>query len=177
METIQQIAAPKTSAPSKSNNMFDNDFFNDYSAPSMYSSSGSSRSGGFSKADKQELEIMGFEPIESSHKVTSMFSANDNDYNKPKPSATNAANKNNSNSNYGKSSVSTNKNSNYEENTAQKKFGTAKGFGSDQFFGNEQSSADITSNLSRFQGSNSISSSDYFGDGSQNNRAGSRGEF
>lgn len=54
----------------------------------------------------------------------------------------------------------------YELDEAQKKFGSAKGISSDQFFGNESPSYDGKANLSRFQGSNSISSSDYFGDSS-----------
>uniref|UniRef100_A0A182QP52 Arf-GAP domain-containing protein n=1 Tax=Anopheles farauti TaxID=69004 RepID=A0A182QP52_9DIPT len=49
---------------------------------------------------------------------------------------------------------------------AQKKFGSAKGISSDQFFGDEQSSYDRSANLSKFQGSTSISSADYFGHGS-----------
>lgn len=49
---------------------------------------------------------------------------------------------------------------------AQKKFGTAKGISSQQFFGDEASSYERSANLAKFQGSNSISSADYFGHGS-----------
>ncbi|XP_058985449.1 ADP-ribosylation factor GTPase-activating protein 2 isoform X4 [Musca domestica] len=191
METIQQAPAPKSSSSVTSSNLsskmsaFDNDsFFNDYST-SMYSGNG----GGFSsssaatsnKIDKQELEMMGFEtiePIGSTHSnITSMFSGgvgHDGD-NKSKPATTSS-----SSSNYGNSYVRKNQQSvskqSYDDNSAQKKFGSAKGFGSDQFFNDGQSREDVSSNLSRFQGSSSISSADYFGDGSsQSSRGGSRG--
>ncbi|GLH13248.1 ADP-ribosylation factor GTPase-activating protein 2 [Gryllus bimaculatus] len=56
---------------------------------------------------------------------------------------------------------------------AQKKFGSAKAISSDQYFGD---SADSTwerrANLSRFEGSSSISSADYFGTGSSANHGG-----
>ncbi|XP_061386890.1 ADP-ribosylation factor GTPase-activating protein 2 [Musca vetustissima] len=182
METIQQAPAPKSSAITSSSSKmsaFDNDsFFNDYST-SMYSGSGN---GGFSnssstsnKIDKQELEMMGFEtiePIGSSHSnITSMFSGGAAADTKPKTPTTSVS------SSYsrkpGPQSISK---QSYEENSAQKKFGSAKGFGSDQFFNDGQSRDDISSNLSRFQGSSSISSADYFGDGSsQSSRGGSRG--
>uniref|UniRef100_A0A182IT38 Uncharacterized protein n=1 Tax=Anopheles atroparvus TaxID=41427 RepID=A0A182IT38_ANOAO len=63
---------------------------------------------------------------------------------------------------------------------AQKKFGSAKGISSDQFFGDEQSAYERSTNLSKFQGSTSISSADYFGNGSSmgsggRSGAGSRG--
>lgn len=51
---------------------------------------------------------------------------------------------------------------------AQKKFGSAKAISSDQYFNNEASAFERSVNLNRFQGSNSISSSDYFGDGQSN---------
>lgn len=53
----------------------------------------------------------------------------------------------------------------YENDEAQKKFGTAKAISSDQFFNNEPSSFERAANLAKFQGSNSISSSDYFNEG------------
>lgn len=67
-----------------------------------------------------------------------------------------------------------NSSSNFD-GAAQKKFGGAKAISSDQFFDNEASSFERSANLSRFQGSNSISSSDYFGDGqtTTSNRSGS----
>lgn len=53
----------------------------------------------------------------------------------------------------------------YENDEAQKKFGTAKAISSDQFFNNEPSSFERAANLAKFQGSNSISSADYFNEG------------
>ncbi|XP_012255825.2 ADP-ribosylation factor GTPase-activating protein 2 [Athalia rosae] len=52
---------------------------------------------------------------------------------------------------------------------AQKKFGSAKAISSDQYFRNSNADGDAwerKSNLRRFEGSSSISSADYFGDGS-----------
>lgn len=46
---------------------------------------------------------------------------------------------------------------------AQKKFGSAKAISSDQFFNDGRSDHEVQANLSRFQGSSSISSSDFFG--------------
>lgn len=164
---------------------FDNDsFFNDYST-SMYSGNGSgfssSSAATSNKIDKQELEMMGFEtiePIGSTHSnITSMFSGgvgHDGD-NKSKPATTSSSSSNYGNSYARKNQQSVSKQS-YDDNSAQKKFGSAKGFGSDQFFNDGQSREDVSSNLSRFQGSSSISSADYFGDGSsQSSRGGSRG--
>lgn len=54
------------------------------------------------------------------------------------------------------------------DGAAQKKFGSAKAISSDQYFNNETSAFERSVNLNRFQGSNSISSSDYFGDGQSN---------
>lgn len=65
----------------------------------------------------------------------------------------------------------------YELDDAQKKFGSAKAISSDQFFGNEPDSYESKSNLTRFQGSNSISSADYFADGTSNTSSGRRGNF
>ncbi|XP_059616065.1 ADP-ribosylation factor GTPase-activating protein 2 [Phlebotomus argentipes] len=53
----------------------------------------------------------------------------------------------------------------YDNDEAQKKFGGAKAISSDQFFGNESSTFERSSNLARFQGSSSISSDDFFDDG------------
>lgn len=160
---------------------FDNDsFFNDYST-SMYSGNNggfSSSSTTTSKADKQELEMMGFEtiePISSNHSnITSMFSgAPDNDV-KPKPKATSSSS--NYESSYSRKTQASKNNANsYDDNSAQKKFGSSKGFGSDQFFSDGESRGEVSSNLSRFQGSTSISSSDYFGDGSSQDSRSSRG--
>lgn len=46
---------------------------------------------------------------------------------------------------------------------AQKKFGSAKAISSDQFFNDGREDYETKANLSRFQGSSSISSSDFFG--------------
>ncbi|XP_075160308.1 ADP-ribosylation factor GTPase activating protein 3 isoform X2 [Haematobia irritans] len=188
METIQQAPAPKSSNTSSSSQMssklsaFDNDsFFNDYST-SMYSGSGN---GGFSsstassKVDKQELEMMGFEtiePIGSTHSnITSMFNSHESDIkSKPKSSTSSGSSYENSYSRKTQSSKN-NSNSSFDDTSAQKKFGSAKGFGSDQFFSDSQSRNDNSSNLSRFQGSTSISSADYFGDSSSQQSRGSRG--
>ncbi|KAH8261138.1 hypothetical protein KR044_003896, partial [Drosophila immigrans] len=165
METLQQTAAPKSSAQSKLAALENDNFFNDHSlnlygvSEKKESSTGSSSS----KLDKFELDALGYEtiePIGGTHSnITSMFAAS-SDYDKPKATtgggAASTANKSKS------------KSSNYNSNdpvAAQQKFGNAKGFGSDQFFASEQSSADISANLNRFQGSRAISSSDYFGDG------------
>lgn len=50
-----------------------------------------------------------------------------------------------------------------ESDLAQKKFAGAKAISSDQFFNNRSDDYEQNANLSRFQGSTSISSSDYFG--------------
>ncbi|KAM3955461.1 ADP-ribosylation factor GTPase activating protein 3 isoform 2-T2 [Aphomia sociella] len=50
-----------------------------------------------------------------------------------------------------------------EDESAVKKFGSAKAISSAQFFGEHESRWERDSNLSRFQGSTSISSADYFG--------------
>ncbi|KAH8419592.1 hypothetical protein KR222_008128 [Zaprionus bogoriensis] len=155
METIQQSAAPKTSAQSKLAALENDSFFNDHSL-GLYGGGGdkkdSSSSGGVSKLDKFELDALGYEtiePIGGTHSnITSMFAAS-SDYDQPKSSAAKSKSKVNS----------------LDPVAAQQKFGNAKGFGSDQFFASEQSSADVSANLNRFQGSRAISSSDYFGDG------------
>ncbi|KAJ0172457.1 hypothetical protein K1T71_011596 [Dendrolimus kikuchii] len=52
-----------------------------------------------------------------------------------------------------------------DDDSAVKKFGSAKAISSAQFFGDQDSVRERDSNLSRFQGSTSISSAEYFGDG------------
>lgn len=48
---------------------------------------------------------------------------------------------------------------------AQKKFGSAKAISSEQFFNDRSNDFEHQANLNRFQGSSSISSSEYFGNG------------
>lgn len=188
METIQQAPAPKNSNSSSSNlaklSAFDNDsFFNDYST-SMYSGSGSgglSSNSVSSKIDKHELEIMGFEaiePINSTHSnITSMFGGNAAADNESKTKKSTLPSSTSYDSYTRKTNTSQNKSSNnYDDQSAQKKFGSSKGFGSDQYFADSQSQSDVSANLSRFQGSRAISSADYFGDGTQSQGQGSRGK-
>lgn len=52
---------------------------------------------------------------------------------------------------------------------AQKKFGNAKGISSSQYFDDGVKDYETQANLNRFQGSSSISSSDFFGPGGQCN--------
>ncbi|XP_063895580.1 ADP-ribosylation factor GTPase-activating protein 3 isoform X2 [Helicoverpa armigera] len=54
-----------------------------------------------------------------------------------------------------------------EDDSAVKKFGSAKAISSAQFFGEQDSRFERDSNLSRFQGSTSISSAEYFGGDAQ----------
>lgn len=169
METIQQSAAPKASTQSKLAALENDNFFNDHSL-NLYGGGGDKKesTNTASKLDKFELDALGYEtiePIGTTHSnITSMFSAN-NDYDKPNPRSTaSAPNKSKS------KSINPN-----DPVVAQQKFGNSKGFGSDQYFASEQSSADISANLNRFQGSRAISSSDYFGDGTQGGSMSNRG--
>lgn len=57
---------------------------------------------------------------------------------------------------------------------AQKKFGSAKAISSDQFFTDRNNDYEHQANLSRFQGSSSISSSEYFGNGKDVSSSGSK---
>lgn len=52
--------------------------------------------------------------------------------------------------------------------TAQKKFGNAKAISSDQFFSDNGTDYETKANLNRFQGSSSISSAEFFGNGNGN---------
>ncbi|XP_055315557.1 ADP-ribosylation factor GTPase-activating protein 2 [Sitodiplosis mosellana] len=166
MKTIAQEPTPKFTTKIFEKEPKD-DFFDDYSA--MYSSP---------KSHDRDLAMMGFETIEPIHSsVTSMFNA---------PSPTSPNRNNNSNVRSSNSSSNSISNSNnkttadktsyntYENTDAQKKFGaSAKSISSDQFFGHETSSFERSANLAKFQGSNSISSAEYFGDNISN--ASSRG--
>ncbi|KAL0830217.1 hypothetical protein ABMA28_003670 [Loxostege sticticalis] len=56
-----------------------------------------------------------------------------------------------------------------EDDSAVKKFGSAKAISSAQFFGENDNRFERDANLSRFQGSSSISSAEYFGERHNNN--------
>ncbi|XP_016997936.1 ADP-ribosylation factor GTPase-activating protein 2 isoform X1 [Drosophila takahashii] len=178
METIQQTAAPKA----KLSSLESDNFFTDYSLYGNSSSGGGggsstekreSSTGGTSKLDKFELDALGYEtiePIGGSHSnITSMF-AGSNDYDKPKTTAPVKKS-----SGFSSSSSQSKGGASNDPVIAQQKFGNSKGFGSDQYFASEQSSADVSASLNRFQGSRAISSSDYFGDGTPGGSAGNRG--
>lgn len=157
------------------------DFFDEY-ATSMYGSSSSSSANNnknssssvSSMKDYSDATLMGFEtiePFDTKHNIQTMFSAA-------------GSNKNSSISDQPTYSRNTNKKptsgggggGDYEStDVAQKKFGTAKGISSDQFFGDESSSFERSANLAKFQGSNSISSADYFGHGSSTGGGGGAG--
>lgn len=189
MKTLNQesssSAYDKKSSSSVLSKAFEpsSDFFDEY-ATSMYggSSSGnnnknSSSSSSFSSAkDYSDATLMGFEtiePFDTKHNIQTMFSA------------AGSSNKNSSISDQPTYSRNTNKKptsggggggGDYEStDVAQKKFGTAKGISSDQFFGDESSSFERSANLAKFQGSNSISSADYFGHGNGGGGSGGSG--
>lgn len=178
METIQQSAAPKTQT--KSSNFGNSDdlgdidnVLSDYSSQLYIDNVGVRGNGGSksSKLDKRELEMMGFEaiePIAGGHSnITSMFAGGDGDA-KQKPSAKTTSSR--SSDSTAQKSANKSKSMTFDETSAQQKFGSAKGFGSDQFFANESSKSDRRkANLSRFQNSDSISSSEYFGRNEQGN--------
>lgn len=60
---------------------------------------------------------------------------------------------------------SSSKKSEPESDIAQKKFANAKAISSDQFFDSRGDDYETKANLNRFQGSSSISSSEFFGNG------------
>lgn len=168
MQTISQDQAPvNIKAPSKSENK--SEFFDDYST-SMYSNSSNSSS----KQDFRDAMMMGFEPIDTKQNVHSMFSPVE------KKEPTRNAVEDRQPSSYGRNnrereskSSATSPSNNYDTDSIQKKYGSAKGISSDQFFGNDQPSFERSANLSKFQGSSAISSADYFGgDGPQQSGAG-----
>lgn len=166
---MQTIAQEPTPTPKFSSKSYDRepkeDFLDDY-VTSMYA-----------KQQDPDLLMMGFETIEPIDSrpanISSMFtptnkSPNDtSSFYKPRQSSMNSSRndtKLNSNSTY----------KTYENEDAQKKFGGAKAISSDQFFCNEPSSFERSANLAKFQGSNSISSAEYFGD-NKNNASSNRG--
>ncbi|XP_055627042.1 ADP-ribosylation factor GTPase-activating protein 2 isoform X1 [Toxorhynchites rutilus septentrionalis] len=152
-----------------------NDFFDDY-ATSMYGNSSSSagnasKSSSSSLKDYSEATLMGFEtiePFDTKHNIQTMFS--------PASSAKNTSISDQPT--YSRNAASKKPSGpgvDYEQSdAAQKKFGTAKGISSDQFFGDESTSFERSSNLAKFQGSSSISSADYFGNGSPTGSASGR---
>lgn len=155
MTTIAQEPTPKYTAK-----VFDkepkDDFFDDYNN-SMYTT----------PRNDPDLVAMGFEtiePIEPRHSnISSMFAA---------PQLSNNSNARNTTEQ--PRQLKTKGGTTYhaqDNDEAQKKFGGAKAISSDQFFSNETSSFERAANLAKFQGSNSISSADYFGDGSAKNGA------
>jgi ADP-ribosylation factor GTPase-activating protein 2/3 len=138
--------------------------FEDYSA--FTSSSSSSKT---SKQDFRDAMMMGFEPInDSKQNVYSMFSP------KEESRRNTATDKQPTSSNYSSSSKNTRNSSkpstaDFDTDYIQKKFAGAKGISSDQFFGDQsQTPSSGSSQISKFQNSTSISSSDYFyGDGQE----------
>lgn len=160
MKTITQEASPKFSTKTYEKEPKE-DFFDDYSTL-MYTSP--------SKRD-HELELMGFEtiePINLNSDISTMFSPTSS---KSRNIADQPTSRSNAKVTPGGTKYTTYDN----DDVAQKKFGTAKGFGSEQFFNNEASSFERSANLAKFQGSNSISSADYFGDGPNGGRNEPRG--
>ncbi|XP_070135453.1 ADP-ribosylation factor GTPase-activating protein 2 isoform X2 [Drosophila bipectinata] len=186
METIQQTVAPKNKVSSLENDSF----FTDYSLYGNSTASGGHGGVGgssdkresietsSSKLDKFELDALGYEtiePIGGTHgNITSMFSSN---YDTEKPKSSAPAKSFSGSASSVSQTTGKNKNSSNDPVIAQQKFGNSKGFGSDQYFASEQSAADISANLNRFQGSRAISSSDYFGEGSPAGGSGSRGGY
>ncbi|CAO1398584.1 unnamed protein product [Diamesa hyperborea] len=182
MKTITQDQAPAmTKMPSSKS--YDRDttssseFFDDYNQ-SMYNNN--SNSGSSSKQDFRDAMMMGFETIEDSKQnVHSMFSPTSTTTNISSTNKNSVADRQPSSS-YSRNNFKDTKSAaqspanNYDTDSIQKKFGTSKGISSDQFFDSDQSSFEKSANLSRFQGSNSISSSDYFGDGLPPGNAGGR---
>lgn len=174
MKTLSQESTGKSGSSLSKAFESNTDFFDDY-ATSMYGSGSSSdgNKNSSSRKDYSDAIIMGFEtiePFDNKQNIQTMFS----------PAS--SSSKNTSISDQPTYSRSTNKKppasatNDYEStDVAQKKFGTAKGISSQQFFGEETSSYERSSNLAKFQGSNSISSADYFGHGSPTGSAGRGG--
>lgn len=164
MKTIDQGQAPVSVKSSSKNyereSSKNESIFDDYSTFTTSSSS---------KQDFRDAMMMGFEPIESTSQVYSMFAAKDQSSKtsvdrqptSSSYSSSSSASKNNARDN----SKSVSSGNNYDKESIDKKFGNAKGISSDQFFGNDQSSQEKSSNLTKFQDSTSISSADYFDEG------------
>lgn len=175
METIQQAPPSKSgvqqSVAAKLAAIDNDSFFSEYST-NMYDCSNNISGTSFNAVldrDKSNLEFVDAEdfdkivPIDSMHtNVTSMFHSGENrgisnDNKKQTTSNTSSLLKSTSSS---KQSL----NNKSDENTAQKRFGNAKGFGSAQFFADNQYRENDSAKLERFQGSNAISSADFFTD-------------
>lgn len=172
METIQQTPPSKTvgqqTIAAKLAAIDNDNFFSDYST-NMYDCGINSSGNNFnmsSDRDKVDIEFVDaeefdkIEPIGSVHtNITSMFLSGENsgiDNNSKCESTLKVSSSS--------KSVVSNKHdySQKNENTAQKRFGNAKGFGSAQFFADNKSDESDTVKLARFQGSNAISSDDFF---------------
>lgn len=151
MSIIAQEPTPKYSSKSYEKEIKNDDFFDDYNS-GMYTTS---------PKNDPDLVAMGFEtiePIESRHSnISSMFSAPTASRNETSLSSSSSR------------TLKTKGGTTYtpqDNDDAQKKFGSAKAISSDQFFSSETSSFERSANMAKFQGSNSISSADYFGDNS-----------
>lgn len=157
MSIIAQEPTPKYSSKVFEKETKNTDFFDDFnSSSSMYNN--------LLKNDPDLASFETIEPIESRHSnISSMFST--------PSSASTGSNARNTDASSSSSSrvLKTAGGTVYttqDNDDAQKKFGGAKAISSDQFFSNEASSFERSANLAKFQGSTSISSADYFGDGS-----------
>lgn len=154
MKTIEQENldnSPKFSMPKSSFEKESDGFFDDFSfsSNSMYDRSGERQIQSFMdirNSMKQDWEII--EPESNNKNVKTMFDPEI----KTQPTPVRGA---------------------APEDAAQKKFGNVKAISSDQYFNEGLPEYERNVNLSRFQGSNSISSADYFGDGSDNRRGNS----
>ncbi|XP_053683369.1 ADP-ribosylation factor GTPase-activating protein 3 isoform X2 [Sabethes cyaneus] len=164
MKTLSQETVSKNGTSLEKTFDSNNDFFDDY-ATSMYGSSNSNNASGSTAS-------IGSSKTSPSTGVSSRMS---NDFFVvvdafgPPPPAKNKSIRNqptyNRNSS-GKQSGTGSGNDYEPSDTAQKKFGSAKGISSDQFFGDDSTSFERSANLAKFQDSSSISSADYFGHGS-----------
>ncbi|XP_075234894.1 ADP-ribosylation factor GTPase activating protein 3 isoform X2 [Lycorma delicatula] len=171
MKTIDQETPYNTKSKTKSSVLFDPDndvYFDDFNS---FTSSVSSNNFSMYKNSSptgslnQSLESMFLD-----HASCSSNNKNKSSVISSSPSAsttscweTNERNtSSSSSSNVNKPSLSSPVSS--STNEAQKKFGSAKAISSDQYFGDSRDSAwEQKTNLSRFEGSTSISSADYFG--------------
>lgn len=172
METIQQTPPSKTGGQqtiAAKLAAIDNDnFFGDYST-NMYDCGINSSGNNFnmsSDRDKVDVEFVDaeefdkIEPIGSVHtNITSMFHSGENSGTDKNSKYENCSKITSSSKSVASSKHDYNQKN---ENTAQKRFGNAKGFGSAQFFADSKSDESDAAKLARFQGSNAISSDDFF---------------